>query len=222
MRTDDEIKRDVETELRWNPAIDSTDVAVAVKDGVVTLTGFMKSYSQKWEAEEAAKSIAGVAAVANDIEVRLPNADKRPDPEIARDAVNAIKAQLPTTADHIRIIAANGWVTLEGDVEWQYQRNLAEMAVTRIKGVMGVYNVIQVKPTVTPTDVKRKIEQALKRSAEVEASNITVEADAGEVTLKGTVHSWVERKEAEKAAWQAPGVTKVHNKLSVKLLETAR
>lgn len=222
MRTDDEIKRDVETELRWDPAIDSTDVAVAVKDGVVTLTGFMKSYSEKWEAEEAAKSIAGVAAVANDIEVRLPNSDKRPDPEIARDAVNAIKAQLPTTADHIRIIVANGWVTLDGDVEWQYQRNLAELAVTRIKGVMGVYNEIQVKPTVAPTDVKRKIEQALTRSAEVEASNITVEADGGEVTLKGTVHSWVERKEAEKAAWQAPGVTKVHNKLSVKLLEAAR
>ena len=222
MRTDAEIKRDVETELRWNPEIDSTDVAVAVKDGVVTLTGFMKSYSQKWEAEEAAKSIAGVAAVANDIEVRLLNVDKRPDPEIARDAVNAIKAQLPITADHIRVIVANGWVTLEGDAEWQYQRNLAEMAVTRIKGVMGIYNRIQVKPTVAPTDVKRKIEEALKRSAEVEASNIMVEANGGEVTLKGPVHSWVERKEAEKAAWQAPGVTVVHNKLSVKLLESAR
>ena len=222
MRTDAEIKRDVETELRWNPAIDATDIAVAVKDGVVALTGFVKSYSQKWEAEEAAMSIVGVAAVANDIEVRLPNTDKRPDPEIARDAVNAIKTQLPTTADHIRVIVQNGWVTLEGDVEWQYQRNLAEMAVTRIKGVMGVYNQIQVKPRVAPTDVKRKIEEALKRSAEVEASNITVKADDGEVTLKGTVHSWVERKEVEKAAWQAPGVTTVHNKLSVKLLESAR
>ena len=221
MRTDAEIKRDVETELRWNPAIDATDIAVAVKDGVVTLTGFVKSYSQKWEAEEAAKSVAAVAAVANDIEVRLPNMDKRPDPEIARDAVNAIKTQLPTTADHIRVIVQNGWVTLEGDVEWQYQRNLAEMAVTRIKGVMGVYNQIQVKPRLAPTDVKRKIEEALKRSAEVEAKNITVEVDDGEVTLKGTVHSWVERKEVEKAAWQAPGVTKVHNKLTVKLLEPA-
>lgn len=221
MRTDADIKRDVETELRWNPAVDATDVAVAVKDGVVTLTGFVKSYSQKWEAEEAAKSIAGVAAVANDIEVRLPNADKRPDPEIARDAVAAIRAQLPSIADHIRVIVQNGWVTLEGDVEWQYQRNLAEMAVTRLKGVMGVYNQIQVKPSAAPSDVKRKIEEALKRSAEVEAKNITVEVNGSEVTLKGTVHSWVERKEAEKAAWQAPGVTKVHNRLTVKLLEPA-
>ena len=143
MRTDAEIKRDVETELRWNPAIDATDVAVAVKDGVVTLTGFMKSYSQKWEAEEAAKSIAGVAAVANDIEVRLPIFNQRPDPEIARDAVAAIQNRLPYSSDHIRVVVRDGWVALEGSIEWNYQRERAEEAVRYLRGVKGVASFIQ-------------------------------------------------------------------------------
>lgn len=220
MRSDEDIRRDVETELRWNPAIDAADIAVAVKDGEIALTGFVKSYAQKWEAEEAAKSIAGVTGLANDVEVRLPETDKRPDPDIARDAAAAIRAQLPVTADHIRAALQNGRATLEGEVEWQYQRTLAEMAVTRIKGVNGVYNTIQVKPSaVAPNDVKREIEEALKRKAELEARSIIVGANGSEVVLKGTVHSWGERKEAERAAWQAPGVTKVHNWITVKLLE---
>ena len=129
MRSDEDIKRDVEQELRWDPDIDPTDIAVAVRDGVVTLTGFVRSYAQKWEAEQTAKRVAGVRGVANDLEVRLPVFNQRPDPEIARDAVSAIRNELPYSADHVRVVVHDGWITLEGDVEWYYQRDRAEAAV---------------------------------------------------------------------------------------------
>jgi osmotically-inducible protein OsmY len=221
MRSDSDIKRDVELELRWDPKIGSDDIAVAVKDGVVTLTGFVHTYSEKYEAERDAKRVSGVVGLANDIEVRLSSSDERPDPEIARDAVSAIKSQLPITFEHITPVVKNGWVTLEGEVEWYYQSNLAETAVRRLKGVKGVSNLIHVKPRVTPTEVKRKIEEALKRQATLEASEITVEANGGEVILRGKVRSWAERKAAERAAWQAPGVTKVDNRITVGLFEMA-
>jgi len=137
MRSDIDIKRDVEAELRWNPDIDATDIAVAVKNGVVTLTGFVRSYAQKLEAEQTAKRVTGVVAVANDIEVRLPIFNQRPDPEIARDAVAAIQNELPYSSDHIRVVVKDGWVTLEGWVEWNYQRERAEWPVLRPRGVKG-------------------------------------------------------------------------------------
>jgi osmotically-inducible protein OsmY len=216
MRTDSDIKRDVEQELRWDPDIDATDVAVSVKDGVVTLSGFMRSYTQKWQAEEDAKRVAGVTAVANDIQVRLPAVDQRPDPEIARDAVAELKKWLPYSADRIKVTVSDGWVTLEGEVEWNYQKERAEEAVRRVKGLVGLTNNIKLKPSVTPADVKRKIEEALKRNAEIDASGITVETNGSEVILRGTVRSWAERREAERAAYAAPGVTTVDNQISVR------
>jgi osmotically-inducible protein OsmY len=215
MRTDSEIKRDVEEELRWDPDLDATDIAVAVKDGVVTLTGFVRSYSMKLQAEEDAKRVSGVIGLANDIEVRLPSTDSRPDPEIARDVVNELKSELPFTADKLKVVVKNGWVTLEGEAEWNYQRERAERAVRRVKGVLGVSNLIKLKPSAAPEEIKRKIEEAFKRSATLDAQRITVETKGGEVTLKGTVRSWVERKEAERVAWSAPGVTKVDNQIVV-------
>ena len=215
MRSDEEIKRDVEQELRWDPDIDATDIAVAVKNGVVTLTGFVRSYSDKWEAERAAKRVDGVLGVVNDLEVRLPNIDERPDPEIARDAVMALKHQLPFSYENIKVIVKNGWITLEGEVEWNYQREAAEAAVRRVRGVKGITNKIELRPMVPPTDIKRKIEEAFRRSAELDAQRITVETRGGEIILRGTVRSWAEREEAERAAWAAPGVTKVTNLITV-------
>jgi osmotically-inducible protein OsmY len=214
-RSDAEIERDVKEELEWDPDLDGTDIAISVKDGVVTLTGFVKTYTDKYEAEAAAKRVSGVRAVANDIEVRMPSVDERPDPEIAREAVTAVKSQLPVSSENIKVVVKNGWVTLEGEVEWQYQRNTAEGAVRRIKGVKGVTNLIQLKPRAQPEDIKRKIQEAFRRSAELDANRIQVETRGSEVILKGTVRSWIEREEAERVAWSAPGVTKVEDRIVV-------
>src|SRR5882757_54211 len=215
MRSDSKIEREVKEELQWYPDLDATDIALSVKKGVVTLAGFVKSYTDKYEAESAAKRVAGVSAVANDIEVRMPSVDERPDPDIARDAVAAIKSQLPVSSEHIKIVVKNGWVTLEGQVEWQYQRQTAENAVRRIKGVKGVSNLIQLKPRARPDEIKQKIQEAFKRNAEVDANRIMVETSGSEVILKGTVRSWVEREEAERVAWSAPGVTTVEDRIIV-------
>ena len=215
MKSDSEIERDVKEELRWDPDLDATDIGVSVSKGVVTLTGFVKSYLDRYEAETATKRVAGVVGVANDIEVRIPSVDERPDPEIARDAVSALKAQLPFSSEHIKVVVKSGWVTLEGQVEWQYQKNTAETAVRRIKGVKGVTNSILLKPRAEPTQIKNKIMDAFKRNAEVDANRIQVEANGSEVILKGSVRSWIEREEAERVAWSAPGVTRVEDRIVV-------
>jgi osmotically-inducible protein OsmY len=215
MRPDSDIKQDVENEIRWVPDIDATDIAVAVTNGVVTLTGFVRDYNDSILAEEAAKRVSGVVAVANDIEVRLRGIDQRPDPEIARDAVAAIKSRLPSHAERVKPIVKDGWITLEGEVEWNYQRDRAEGAVRRLKGVKGVTNLIRVKPRLAPSEVKRRIEEAFRRSAEIDANRIEVEANDGVVVLKGTVRSWSEYQGAERAAWAAPGVVQVENRLTI-------
>ena len=215
MKSDEEIERDVRDELKWDPDLDASDIAVSVKGGVVTLAGFVKRYSDRLEAEAAAKRVAGVIAVANDIEVRLPAIDQRPDPDIARDAVAALKTELPISYDRIKVIVKDGWVTLEGAVEWQYQKTTAENCVRKVKGVKGVTSVVMVKPKVEPSELKRKIMEAFKRNAEVDANRITVEANGSEVILKGTVRSWIEREEAERVAWSAPGITRVEDRIVV-------
>ncbi len=215
-RSDDLIREDVLSELKWDPKITGqSHIAVAVKDGVVTLSGYVESYFEKDAAEKAAKRVYGVRGVANDLKVKLPS--ERTDPEIARDAVHELESHVSIPADQIRITVKNGWVTLEGTVEWQYQKNLAESAVMKLKGVMGVINNIEVKPRVTPTQIKEKIEEALKRSAELDARRINVQVDGNTVKLYGSVRSWAEKDEAEQAAWSAPGITKVENYIVVHL-----
>jgi osmotically-inducible protein OsmY len=215
MRLDADIKRDVEDELRSDPDIDATNMAVALKDSVVTLTGFVRSFRQRRRAEEDVKRVAGVHGVVNNIEVRLPIIHRRPDPDIARDAAEAIKRELPYSWEEIKVTVDRGLITLEGEVQWGYQRERAEQAVQKLRGVTGVINLIDVRPHVAPVEIKRKIENALRRAAEIDASRISVEANGSEAILRGTVRSWAEREQAERTAWNAPGVARVDNRIHI-------
>ena len=213
MKTDSELRRDVERELEWDPSIDARNIGVAAKNGVVTLTGYVSSYADKWRAERIAKRVSGVTALANEIEVKLST--ERTDPDIAEAARAALKSDSRVPADRIKVIVERGWVTLEGTVDYYYQKSAAESDVRYIAGVRGVTNALVVTPKVSPTDIRMKIEEALKRSAQLDANRISVETEGSKVVLSGTVRSWAEREEAEMAAWAAPGVTQVENKIKV-------
>lgn len=217
MRSDIDTQRDVETELRWAPDVNEKDIAVKVNGGVVTLTGYVPRYPDKYRAEAAAKRVVGVAAVANDIEVRLPSDWIRSDPEIARDAVAALKFELPLGWEHVKPLVHDGRVALEGTLDWHEERERAENAVRHVAGVVSVRNSIQLAHRGTRADIKEKIEQAFRRNAVIDAGQIQVETAGSQVTLRGEVRSWAERDQAQQVAWAAPGVVNVKNELTVRV-----
>ena len=214
MKSDLEVRQDVERELAWDPRIDAANIAVAAKQGVVTLTGQVRNFIEKWEAEDAAKRVAGGIGIANDLEVTLVGPAVS-DTDLAERVSMALQWNAAVPADAIKAVVSDGWVTLEGSVQWYHQKAAAEDAVRSLHGVRGVTNLISIDNPVDPQDLSGRISEALTRNAHIDARNVTVRAEGHTVVLEGSVRTWAEREEAEKAAWAAPGVTSVENRLVV-------
>ena len=216
MKTDAQLQQDVMDELKWDPSVKAA-IRVDVKDGVVTLSGYVDSYSKKWAADRAAARVFGVKAVAEEIQVRLPGSLKRPDESIARVASNALEWDVSVPHDRVKVQVQNGSVTLTGEVDWWFQKNAAENAVRHLVGVVSVSNGITIKPESEhlDEDVKTNIESAFQRNAVLDARRITVETSGGKVILRGSVHSWLEREQVQRAAWAAPGVSEVESHITI-------
>jgi osmotically-inducible protein OsmY len=215
MKSDINLQSDILDELKWEPSVNAADIGVSVKGGIVTLSGHVPSFVEKFGAEDTAKRVYGVKAVANELDVKLPGQSKRTDEDVAAACVAALKFNYQVPDDKIKIVVSKGWVTLEGEVEWQYQKNVTENSIRYLIGVTGVNNRIKVKSHVSPSEVKSKIEAAFRRSAELDARRVSIETHDGKVILHGSVRSWTEREEAQRAAWGAPGVTQVENEIAV-------
>lgn len=215
MKNDRDLQRAVMDELGWEPGVKASDIGVSVKDGVVALTGIVDSYAEKWSAELGAKRLSGVRAVANEIEVRLPGSSERSDTDIARAAENILDWDVNVPNDRIKLTVENGWITLGGKVDWQFQRLAAEKAVRHLIGVRGISNQVTIVPKMTAADVKAKIEMAFERSAKVDAQGIKVELRENKIILNGKVRSLAEREEAVRVAWAAPGVFQVEDHIRI-------
>jgi osmotically-inducible protein OsmY len=215
MKTDAQVQQDVIAELKWEPSVNPTHIGVEVHDGVVTLAGHVDSYAEKWNAERAAQRVSGVKALAIEMDVKLAGSSQRNDVDIARSAENALDWMTYLPDDSVKVMVEDGWITLSGDVSWEYQRQTAAGAVRYLMGVKGVSNDISIKPKVSVSAVKSDIEAALKRRANADAQNISVDVRGNDVTLTGTVHSWSERDLARDSAWGAPGVRNVVDNITV-------
>jgi osmotically-inducible protein OsmY len=215
IKGDTQLKADVESELKFEPRVNPNDIGVTVRDGIVTLAGFVTSFLQRSAAEQATHRVYGVKAVANDLEVRLAPSFIRTDADLAAAAVNALKWDVMVNATGIEVTVSKGWVTLTGKVDWMFEKQDATRLMERLTGVKGVTNLLVVKPHVVPSELKAKIEQALVRSAATDASRIKVAVDGGKVTLTGAVRTYAEMQDAERAAWAVPGVTSVDDHLSI-------
>lgn len=212
---DKQLRLDIIDELDWEPSVDSKNIAVAVQNGVVTLTGHVPNFAQKVTAENTVKRVHGVRAIAQELEVRPPHTATRADDEIAKRAVDILNWDVTVPKNAVQVKIQDGWVTLSGEVDWHYQREAAEDNVRKLSGVVGLTNLIALKPHVQSSDVKRRIEEALKRNALSEANAIRIEALDGKVTLEGHVKSWHDREVIESAVWAAPGVRKVEDRVTI-------
>ena len=215
MKTDIELQRDVIAELKWEPSVNAAEIGVEVKNGIVTLAGHVSTYAEKWDAELAAQRVSGVNALAVEMDVKLAGSSRRTDADIAGSARNVLQWSSSVPKDNVKIMVESGWVTLSGEVDWEYQRQAAASAVRYLTGVTGVSDQIVIKPKISLSAVKSEIEAALKRRAKADAQKISVEVKGGDVTLTGTVHSWSERELATHSAWGTPGVRNVVDKMTV-------